>query len=99
MAQITLMSPINRGQSVNHHFKVHIYEKSTGALVEDVIPFVTATDQEGGTFWGLAPDQAAGISQGVLTSWHVSCLNTKSYPLRGQRSPSRQHVPRRRHRR
>ena len=75
MAQMALMSPTDQGQPVNRHFKVHVYDKSTGALVEDMVPTVTITDQATGTSRGLAADQASGASEGV--SYVLACLLSK----------------------
>ncbi len=75
MTSFPIMSMMDQGQPVNHHFEVHIFDKSSGAKVKDVIPTVTITDLATGSSRGLATDQATGTSQRV--AFVTACLISK----------------------
>jgi len=61
MAQMALISPIDQGQPVNHHLKVHIYDKSTRVLVEDMTPAVKITDQATGSPTAPTPSRSLSV--------------------------------------
>jgi len=65
MTSFPIMSMTDQAQPVNRHFEVHIFDKSSGAKVMDMIPTVRITDQVTGSSRELATDQATGSSQGV----------------------------------
>ena len=44
-----IMSTMDQGQPVNRHLEVHIFDRSTGAVREDLVPTVRVTEQATGT--------------------------------------------------
>ena len=51
--EFPIMAMMDQGQPVNHHLEVHIFDKSSGDEVLEVIPVVEITDQETGISRGL----------------------------------------------
>ena len=51
------MTTVDRGQPVNHHLEVHVFDKSSGAEVKDLVPSVTITDLETGDAREFAVDR------------------------------------------
>ena len=72
MMSLPIMSTVDQGQSVNRHLEVHIFDKSNGAKVTDVIPVVSITYQATGASRELADVQETGASQGV--SFVMACM-------------------------
>ena len=74
MASFPIMSSTDQGQLVNRHLEVHIYDKSSGAKLTDIVPLVRLTHRETGVSRDLAGDQETGSSLGVsfLTACQIS---------------------------
>ena len=75
MMSFPIMSAMDQGQPVSRHLEVHIFDRTSGAEVTDVIPAVRITDQATGTSRELADTQETGASQGV--SFVTACLISK----------------------
>ncbi len=41
------MAMTDQGQPVNHHLEVHVYSRASGAVVKDVMPTISITNQDG----------------------------------------------------
>ena len=67
-----IMSTMDRGQPVNRHLEVHIFDRSTGAVRKDLVPTVRITEQSTGTTRQLADVHAAGTAQGV--AYVLACM-------------------------
>ncbi|MBI4329309.1 MAG: hypothetical protein HY685_05545 [Chloroflexi bacterium] len=52
-AMTLAMATMDQGQPVNHHFEVHVFDKTTGAVVRDVVPQVTIADRATGSYRGV----------------------------------------------
>jgi hypothetical protein len=48
------MAMTDQGHPVNHHLEFHIYDKASGAVIKDVVPTITITDQASGASRQLA---------------------------------------------
>ena len=72
MTSFPIMSSIDQGQPVNRHVEVHIYEKSSGAKLTDIVSSVRLTHQGTGVSRALAVDQETGSSLGL--SFVTACL-------------------------
>ena len=57
------MTVTDQGKPVNHHVEIHIFNKSTGAKVTDLIPTARITDQASGTSRLLTNMMACLISK------------------------------------
>ena len=75
MMSFPIMSAVDQGQPVSRHLEVHIFDRTSGAEVTDVIPEVRITDQVTGASRELAGTQETGASQGV--SFVTACLISK----------------------
>ena len=69
MMTMTAMTVTDQGQPVNRHLEVHIFDKTSGAEVIDVIPTVTIVDQATGTSRGL-PNVTACLQANHLEVEH-----------------------------
>ena len=59
------MSMMDRGQPVNHHVEAHIYDKSSGAVLDGVMPVMTITNQANGASRKIDPVMAMyGVAEG-----------------------------------
>ncbi|MFQ5934185.1 MAG: hypothetical protein ACE5KI_06045 [Dehalococcoidia bacterium] len=72
MTAFPVMSTTDQGQPVNRHIEIHIFDKSGGAEVTDVIPLVRITNETSAVSRELAEGQEAGASQGA--SFVTACL-------------------------
>ena len=72
MAQMALMATTDQGRPVNRHMKVHIYDRDSGATVDDLVPTITIIDQATGMTRELATDQALAASEGI--PFALACL-------------------------
>ena len=74
MTEFPIMSTMDQGQPVNQHLEIHIFNKSSGAKVTDIIPVVNITNQVTGASRDLADARETGASQGVsfVTACQVS---------------------------
>ena len=72
MTAFPVMSGTDQGQPVNRHLEVHIFDKSSGAKVTDIIPVVKITDLSTGASRELALSRETGGSQGI--SFVTACL-------------------------
>jgi hypothetical protein len=70
MQQGAVMTMVDRGQPVNHHLEVHIFDKVSGAEVKNLIPNVTITDKAAGTSQGLGNVQACLLANHRVTEPH-----------------------------
>ena len=48
-----VMTMVDQGRAVNHHLEVHLFDKTTGAELKNLIPTVTIIEQATGTSYGL----------------------------------------------
>ena len=72
MTAVPVMSRTDQGQPVNRHLELHIFDKSSGAKVTDIIPAIRITDRSTGVSRELAFSLETGVSQGV--SFVTACL-------------------------
>ena len=59
------MSMMDQGQPVNHHVEAHIYDKSSGAVLDSVTPVMAITNQANGASRKIDPVMAMyGVAEG-----------------------------------
>ena len=75
MTSFPIMSTMDQQLPVNHHLEVHIFDRSSGAKLTDVVPTVRITDQATGASRDLANSHETGASQGV--SFVTACQISK----------------------
>ena len=75
MTSFPIMSSIDQGQPVNRHLEVHIFDKVSGAKLDDLVPSVRLTHQGTGVSRELADGQDTGSSLGV--SFVTACQLSK----------------------
>ena len=71
MMEFTEMSTMDQGQPVNHHLDVHIFDASSGAVVMDVIPVVSITNQATGVSREMETGAFSRVHANVM-AWMVS---------------------------
>ena len=54
----------DQGYPVNHHLEVHIFDKQSGALVKDMLPTITITDQATGASRDMDVMAMYGVTEG-----------------------------------
>ncbi|MFQ5968114.1 MAG: hypothetical protein ACE5MI_10970 [Acidimicrobiia bacterium] len=59
MMEGATMTFVDQGQPVNHHLEVHVFDKSSGAEIKDLVPTVGITDPATGTFREFAAEPHA----------------------------------------
>jgi len=74
-----IMSSSDRGQPVNGHLEVHIFDRGSGSKLTDIIPSVRLTHLVSGISRELAANLESGASQG--TSFVTACLISKHREL------------------
>ena len=52
------MSMTDQGQPVNHHLEAHVYDRGSGAVLDNVMPSISITNQAGGATPKLEPVMA-----------------------------------------
>ena len=74
MEAFPIMSIMDRGQPVNRHLEVHIFDRSTGEDVTSLTPVVRITNQATWESRELPGEQEIGISEGVsfVTACRIS---------------------------
>ena len=70
MQQGSLMSMMDMGRPVNHHFEVHIFDKASVAELKNLIPEVTITDPATGASRGIPNVQACLLANHRVTEPH-----------------------------
>ncbi len=64
------MTAVDRGQPVNHHLEVHIFDRSTGSEVKDLLPTVRITDPA----TGESREFGADVHPAGQTPYVKACL-------------------------
>ncbi len=67
---MTSMTVTDQGNPVNRHLEVHIFNRSTGAEVQTVVPVVRVTNQTTGTSRQLTNLTACRVSRHLETEPH-----------------------------
>jgi len=65
-----IMTMVDQGQAVNHHLEVHIFDRSSGAGIQTMIPDVTINQQATELSRGLPNVEACLLANHRLTEPH-----------------------------
>lgn len=70
MQQGSIMTMMDMGRPVNHHFEVHLFDKASGTELKNLIPEVIITDPATGASRGIPNVQACLLANHRVTEPH-----------------------------